>query len=233
MRKAKEINHIKKSEKMKKLESSFEQINNEFERLNKEFSGLEQERKKLEGSIALNNDKIKSNEEKLFSGTITSSKELVNYQEEVKQLKQQNDSLENKELELMLSIDEVRPKLNTISEQKEKISAEIQALNDEFKEKVEEIEEAIKILKDRRNTVISSIPEDILKQYEELRVRKDGIALAIMQGNFCNVCGIEIPASQAEGMNDSEKIYRCPMCGRLLIIYRDGVEELQKDINEI
>jgi predicted nucleic acid-binding Zn-ribbon protein len=181
----------------------------------------------------MNNEKIKTNEEKLFSGTITSSKELVNYQEEVKQFKQQNDGLENKELEVMFLIDETRPRLNKASERRDKISEEIKVINDEFGSKVREIEEAIALLKDRRDSIIPKIPKDVLEQYNNLRNRKDGIALAIMQGSFCNVCGLEIPASQVEGMKDMDKIYRCPMCARMLVIYRDGIEELQAEINEI
>jgi len=34
-------------------------------------------------------------------------------------------------------------------------------------------------------------------------------------------------------MKDKEQIYRCPMCARMLVIYRDGIEELQAEINEI
>ena len=233
IRKANDINKIKKDPKLQKMESEFDQLNREFEELDKEFSHLEQERKKLEDTIALNNEKIKTNEEKLFSGTITSSKELVNYQEEVKQLKQQNDELENKELEVMFLIDGAKPKLNKSSERKEKISEEIKVINDEFGAKVKEIEEAISLLKDRRNSILPKIPKDILEQYNSLRNRKDGIALAIMRGNFCNVCGLEVPASQAEGMKEKEKIYRCPMCARMLVIYREGIEELQAEINEI
>ncbi len=233
IRKANEINQIKKNPKLQKLESEFDQLSKEFEELNNEFSHLEHERKKLEDNIALNNEKIKKNEEKLFSGTITSSKELVNYQEEVKQLKQQNDSLENKELEVMFLIDEARPKLTKAGERKEKMEDEIKVLNDQFKDKIAEIEEAIKLLKKRRSSVLPKIPKDILTKYCDLRNRKDGIAMAVMQGNFCNVCGLEIPASQVEGMKDMEKIYRCPMCGRLLIIYREGIDELQAEINEI
>jgi predicted nucleic acid-binding Zn-ribbon protein len=233
IRKANEINKIKKDPRLQKMESEFDLLNKEFEDLNKEFAHLEQERKKLEDTIAMNNEKIKTNEEKLFSGTITSSKELVNYQEEVKQFKQQNDELENKELEVMFQIDEARPRLNKASERKEKISEDIKAINDEFGTKVKEIEEAIALLKDRRNSILPKIPKDILEQYNNLRNRKDGIALAVMQGNFCNGCGLEIPASQAEGMKDKEQIYRCPMCARMLVIYRDGIEELQAEINEI
>ena len=233
LRKANEINKIKKDPRLQKMESEFDQLDKEFETLNEEFSHLEHDRKKLEDTIAMNNEKIKTNEEKLFSGTITSSKELVNYQEEVKQLKQHNDELENKELEVMFLIDEARPKLNKASERKEKISEEIKAINDEFGDRVKEIEKAIALLKNRRNAILPEIPKDVLEQYNNLRNRKDGIALAIMQGHFCNVCGLEIPASQVEGMKDKEEIYRCPMCARMLVIYREGIEELQAEINEI
>ena len=118
LKKASEIAKLRKNEKLQKLEIELSRSLEEFNRLTEHLTGLEHDRKKLEDKIAGNNEKIKTNEEKLFSGTITSSKELVNYQEEVKQLKTHNEELESKELEVMFLIDEAKPRLLKVTEDK-------------------------------------------------------------------------------------------------------------------
>ncbi len=233
LKKASEIAKLRKNEKLQKLEIELSRSLEEFNRLTEHLTGLEHDRKKLEDKIAGNNEKIKTNEEKLFSGTITSSKELVNYQEEVKQLKTHNEELESKELEVMFLIDEAKPRLLKVTETKDKISSDIQAIKDEVSASTKDIEVGVNILKERRNDVLKKIPKDILSKYEDLRHRKSGVALAVLKNSFCLGCGLEMPSGQAEVMKSMDKIYKCPMCGRMLVLERDGIEELRAEIGEI
>lgn len=233
LKKASEIAQLRKNVKLQKLELELGRSLEEFNSLTEYLSGLEHDRKKLEDKITGNNEKIKVNEEKLFSGTITSSKELVNYQEEVKQLKTHNEELESKELEVMFLIDGIKPKLIKATEAKEKISSDIQAIKDEVNASTKDIEVGVNILKERRNDVLKKIPNDILAKYEDLRHRKSGVALAVLKNNFCLGCGLEMPSGQAEVMKSMDKIYKCPMCGRMLVLERDGIEELRAEIGEI
>ena len=86
LKRAAEINALKKNERLAKLEVKYNDIRQTHDQMLKDYSALEHSRKKLDDTIKLQNERIKKIEEKLFSGTITSSKELVNYQDEIKQI---------------------------------------------------------------------------------------------------------------------------------------------------
>lgn len=230
LRRLNEINVLKKNEKLQKLQKELSEINEKLELSDKELAGLEHERKKLEDMIALQNGNIKKNEEKLFSGTITSAKELLNYQEEIKFLKQNNDNVENKEIELMISIDELKPKISEIEKSKAHIDSGIEMVKKEVGEKTKVTSDAVKRLRKKRAAVISKIPKDALAKYEETKVKKGGIAVAILKDRFCDICNMEIPTGDAEKIKDLNKLYKCPLCGRMLIMYRGEIDEIKAGI---
>ena len=230
LRKLNEINVLKKNIKLQKLQNELSEINEKLELSDKELTGLEHERKKLEDMITLQNEKIKKNEEKLFSGTITSAKELLNYQEEIKLLKQNNDNVESKAIELMISIDEWKLKIKEIEKSKARIDSEIEMVKKEVGEKTKAISDAVKRLREKRATVISKIPKDALAKYEETKAKKGGIAVAVLKDRFCDICNMEIPTGEAEKIKDLNKLYKCPLCGRMLIMYRDGIDEIKAGI---
>lgn len=230
LRKLNEINALKKNAKLQALQKELTETDEKLELSNKELAGLEHERKKLEDKINLQNENIKKNEDKLFSGTITSAKELLNYQEEIKFLKQNNDLVENKAIELIISIDEFKPKIREIEKTKAQISSEIEAIKKDISEKITVINDTVKKLREKREALISRIPKDILAKYEETKTKKGGIAVAILKDRFCDICNMEIPSGEAEKIKDLNKFYKCPLCGRMLIIYRSGIDEIKAGI---
>lgn len=227
-KKALEISRLRKNEELQKLKLQFSSMNEAFELMLKEFNLLEHDRKKLEDTIKLQDEKIKKINEKLFSGTITSSKELVNYQDEIKLLSQSNDNLEDKELGLMMDIDEKRPKLKEHEGLKKALEEKIQALDQDIERAIKDIEGGIIVLKKKREEAIRKIPAEIFKKYDELKKKKGGIAVAIMKDNFCDICSVQLPAGELQNIKDPDKIHKCPMCGRMLIINSDGIEEVKK-----
>ena len=233
IRKANEISLLKKNEKLQKIEAEFDEIAALYESMSGDFSQIEHDRKKLEDSISLNNEKIKKHEAKLFSGTITSSKELVNFQEEIKQLRHHNDELESKELELMIQADECRPKLKQTEETKQALSKDIESIKAEISVRIKEIDERLVVLKERRKAAISKIPKEVCARYDELKVRKSGIGVAVLKNKVCDVCRMQISSGESEKIKDPDAIHKCPECNRMLIISNESIDNLKADIDAI
>lgn len=230
LRKQNEINNLRKNEKLLKLLSGLETEKKQLDELDKALGSVEHERKKLEGVVAIQNEKIKKNEEKLFSGTITSAKELVNYQEEIKSLKQNNDEFESKILEKMMEMDEYQVKIKDLSSKIAKLNSEISLLKSDIEEKIKIIETKITNLKNRKGDVVSIIPKEYFLKYESLKNKKGGIAVAVLKNEFCDICNMQIPSGDAEKIKDIDKVHKCPLCGRMLIIHREEVDRLKAEI---
>lgn len=225
-----EIVKVENNEELISAEKEFAEAKEKFNRVNGKYNDIESERKKLEDTVEMQNEKIKNDENKLFSGTITSAKELENYQNEVKILRQKNSEMEDQILEIMIEMEEISEKVELAKAKKDKAEANINRIKNEMNEKLEVLKNIIEGLKKRRDNVILKIPDDYLKKYKEFKGKKGGIAVAVLKDNFCNVCNMQIPAIAAEKIEDIDEIYSCPICGRMAVIYRDEIDSIKKEL---
>ncbi|MBC7333171.1 MAG: hypothetical protein H5T85_01710 [Actinobacteria bacterium] len=232
-REAKKIDELRKNEELSSREERLREINEKLDKLEKKYRELETKRKKMEDEAGIQSEKIRRNEQKLFSGTITSAKELMNLQNEVKILKESNEELENKILEYMIEIDDVLEEIKEARERKEKLELCISSLKKDLGEKVELVEKRISALNEERKNTISIIPEEYLQKYEELKNKKAGIAVGYLRDGFCSACSMEIPAAESEKMTNLHQIYRCPLCGRMIMVYREEIDRISEEMDSI
>ena len=225
-----EIEKVENNEELISAEKEFAEVKEKFNRVNGKYNDIESERKKLEDTVEMQNEKIKNDENKLFSGTITNAKELENYQNEVKILRQKNSEMEDQILEIMIEMEEMSEKVELAKAKKDKAEANINRIKNEMNEKLEVLKNIIEGLKKRRDNVILKIPRDYLKKYKEFKGKKGGIAVAVLKDNFCNVCNMQIPVIAAEKIEDIDEIYSCPICGRMAVIYRDEIGSIKKEL---
>jgi len=225
-----EIENIKNNKEQVSAQEGLKRAAGKFDEANGACSDLESKRKKLEDTVELQNEKIKNDEKKLFSGTIMSAKELENYQEEVKILKQKNSEIEDKILELMIELEEMSDKVKLAAAEKDKAEADLNRINNEMNEKIEVLKHIIEGLRKRKDDVILRIPGDHLKKYNEVKTKKGGIAVSVLKNNFCSVCNMEIPMIAAEKIDDIDEIYSCPLCGRIAVIYRSEIDVIKKEL---
>lgn len=225
-----EMEEVKNNKEQAIAREEFEKIGEDFDKISREYAELEGKRKKLEGTVELQSEKIKTNENKLFSGTITSAKELENYQEEIKILKQKNSEMEDRILEIMIEMEERIEKVNLARLEKDKAEANVNRIKNEVSEKIEVLKNITEGLEKRRENVTLRIPDDYLKKYKELKDKKGNIAVVVLKDNFCNVCNMQIPTTAAEEIEDIDKVYRCPLCGRMAVIHRNEIDIIEKEL---
>jgi len=225
-----EIENIKNNKEQVSALKELEEVTKKFDEVNAAYSDLESKRKKLEDNVELQNEKIKNDESKLFSGTIMSAKELENYQEEVKILKQRNSEMEDEILELMIELEEMSDKVKLAAAEKNKAETHVNRINNEMNEKIEVFKHIVEGLRKRKDDVISRIPKDHLKKYNEVKNKKGGIAVSVLKDNFCSVCNMQIPTTAAEKIEDIDEIYSCPLCGRIAVIYRSEIDRIKKEL---
>ncbi len=194
---------------LREMSLQYGQILKDKEKKLHEFHKLETELKDFELHIDALKDKIKSTKDLLFSGKITSSKEILNLDHELDILKKQVIDLEDKELLVMETMEletkkilgmeeKVKNKLNQIKEQEDSIPV--------WKDEDEASIEALKLL----------LPPDLLAEFYQLFKTKGGVAVAsLVEGLHCGGCGVAIPVKQQKIAQKGELV-RCESCHRLL-----------------
>ena len=81
-------------------------------------------------------------------------------------------------------------------------------------------------LNTRREILIHSVDQGLLKKYEVLRDRRGGRAISQVIAGVCQACHINIPPQKFNELIRGESLLTCPHCHR--IIYWGEDEDFQK-----
>jgi uncharacterized protein len=160
--------------------------------------------------------KIEQVESSLYGGNIHNPKELQDLQSDVASLKRYLTTLEERELEAMLSMDTVQEELRTA----EAALARIQTQRgDHHRQLIEEqatLMRNVERLQAERQAAISDLAAQTLEMYEGLRSRRRGIAVAEVSDGACEACGTNLTAALQQSARSTSQVVFCPSCGRIL-----------------
>jgi predicted nucleic acid-binding Zn-ribbon protein len=172
----------------------------------------------LELEVKSLTDKINQQEKMLYSGSVTSSKEAANLQEEVASLKRWHARREELLLEAMVEVEELgqgteqaQAALNTVQQQWSNTQAELHRRQATLTTQVAE-------LRARRPVLVGAIDADDVEEYEALRPRQGGRAVAAVKSGICQGCGMGASSANLTKARSDEELAYCDICGRILHI---------------
>lgn len=161
-------------------------------------------------------DRIKGYEQKLYSGRVTSPKELTTLQKDVELLRQHRMPFEDKSLELMGAIEATEKEISdaeiALQRHKEILDAHRRDLTNDLKIIGRELAD----IETRRAILLPEIPSDAQVQYQTIRKQK-GKAVSKVEQGVCRACGIAVTAAWLHRARSGE-IVRCTNCNRILYL---------------
>lgn len=162
-------------------------------------------------------ERIDETDKSLMSGDVTNPKELEALQASLDSLKRQRETSEETSVEAMTKVEALQA---TLDEKKKKLAAtEAEWKNGQKELRTEgaKLQKQYIMLKEKRETASGTIDAKLLDNYEQLRKRKGGIAVARLEEDGCGVCHMQVPSgivSAARSVRDD--LVHCPSCGRIL-----------------
>ncbi len=167
---------------------------------------------------AVNSQKIKIEQTNatLYSGTVRNPKELQDLQQEVTALKRFLITLEDRQLEAMIQLEETEAALQ---DAEDKLKQAIQ--NHESNTQALQVEKSqlenkvIQLDRDRTSMASDLSPED-LDMYQKIRAMKGGVAVVRVVNKSCGACGTTLSAALYQESRSPSKITTCTTCGRIL-----------------
>jgi predicted nucleic acid-binding Zn-ribbon protein len=160
--------------------------------------------------------KLSRFEQELYSGKTTSPKELTSLQHEIESLKNNRGKLEDKDLEIMESIEQSNATISELRSNLEKLETEWQEQQKRFTAELKDLEHTISSLKGKRETLASEVAPQVLTVYEELKKQK-GTSVAKVEQGICRGCRISLPVNELQQVRSGSMV-RCSSCGRILYL---------------
>lgn len=178
---------------------------------------LRTKQRNLELEIQSTQQKAKSTEEQLYSGTVKNPKTMQDMQHEIVALKRRVGELEDALLEVMVTLEDAEVQLQSAEDALGKATQESEHLNADLIREQASLTGKFAELKAKRESALKHIDPELLKAYTTLRQRRVPSPVALMQGRTCSVCGVEQTTSLAEEVRRGDRIVVCANCERILV----------------
>jgi predicted nucleic acid-binding Zn-ribbon protein len=182
-------------------------------------SGL-QAQKDAEWALADLEQRLKQQEQRLYSGSVTNAKELSALQQEVQNLRAQQARQEEKALEMM----EAAEALREVAEQKALAIKEAEAAwelkNAAGVARRDQLEQKLQELRGKRTAWTTTLDSELVKRYEGMRKTKQGRVVSKIEQNSCQWCRVILTPSELQRVRISSELQTCSNCGRILFYDR-------------
>jgi uncharacterized protein len=178
--------------------------------------------------------RVKTQEKRLYDGTIKNPKELGQVQEETEHLKSRLKTLEDEILDAMVAAEEAEAVSASRTEDLDRTEKDWQQFQAGLVEEKDKLTEQAKVLQIKRQRAIAEVPWADLQAYERMRRTKGGVAVAAVQGGICRGCRVAVPVHVLRVARASAEFTPCPSCGRILYpVDEVKFEEFNHDLDNI
>lgn len=181
---------------------------------------LTAQQRRHENEVATVDARRKSEEGRMFSGLIRSERELDALKGELSSLRSRKNDLEDTLLEIMEQREDTESLVATLTARQHELTGQVTELTVARDEAATDIDAALQDRRKEREDVAAGVHEEALSYYTDLRARKDGVAVAQLQGRTCQGCRLELTAIELEDVRAAadRALARCEQCGRILVI---------------
>ena len=188
----------------------------EHERLVAELSARRSKLRNAELELDSLVQKAREVEEALYSGAVSSPRELDNLRKDSEHLRRRISQLEDDILEGMAVVDDLAAAAQEGQERLEALEAQRARLHTALVQEYKDLRERLQELQETREDVRGQLGQPELTLYDELRKTKAGRALAPLQEGMCQICRVAVPAAKASRAQEGTAIATCEGCGRIL-----------------
>jgi predicted nucleic acid-binding Zn-ribbon protein len=180
------------------------------------YKDAERALKLSEAEVEKQRIKIQLTEASLYGGKVHNPKELQDLQKDVVSLKRHLETLEERQLEAMITAEDTEKDLQTAKTDLERVQSHLKEQHQDLAKESEMLRKDLERLHSERRAVVTDIATQALNVYDQLRQQKRGIAITTIADNSCEACGTTLTASQQQTARSASQLFHCPTCGRIL-----------------
>jgi uncharacterized protein len=177
------------------------------------------EEKRLDDEVRTLESRAKAEDTRMYSGTVSSPRELQAMQADIDQLRRQAREREDEELEVMVRREALDAEVADVEAAQAALVAEMATLQAAIEEQEREIDAELAVEEAGRAALVPSIPEGTLRLYEQVRANNRGVGAARLVGMNCQACHLSLPATEVDRIRHLpvDELVRCEHCGAILV----------------
>ena len=181
------------------------------------LDGLRRKQRELEAQLQDLDAKIAPFETKLYGGSVRNPKELTDLQREVDMLKARRGKLDDDGLNLLDSVEEATNELAAKRAALQAAESEWSAEQETMTSDRERAQRETGALDAERERWTTGMDKLSLQLYENLRLKRQGRAVARVERGTCQGCRIGLPTHLVQRVRTGAMLVQCPTCERILV----------------
>ena len=183
-----------------------------------ELSDTKRELSRAEGDVEQIVTRINRDEARLSSGQ-GAPKELEQLQHELGTLAARRSELEEVELEVMMRVDGIKERIETLKNEEAAFALEIANLEIAKENALTLIGSDIAAIDEDRKRTVASINPELLALYEKIKAGNNGTGAAALVGNQCKGCHLTLNTVELQRISGlaEDELVRCEECRCILI----------------
>ena len=187
---------------LNELEKSLKEIQMKLKEKELELGQIEMQIKKLDGQLS----QVKTN------------KEYGALQQEIASLKADNSLLEEGIIHILDEVDAAKEETRKEKEKLVTITKSFQDRDNEMAGQEKNLQGRLADLKKEREGSVGQLPPELGELYNRIAVKKQGLALAAVNGEVCAACQMKLRPQLINEIRLGEQIIVCENCSRILYI---------------
>jgi len=202
------------------IDARLAEIQERLDAATAERNAVLHDEKRLDDEASSIEAKAADAEKKLFSGVVTSPKELQALQADVDSLRKHRAEVEDQELEVMERREEHDLAVAVLEAERVEHATQRDAALATLTERENAIDVKIAAEASARRELAAEIDGALLAEYERRRAQAKGVGVARMVGPTCQGCHISLPSTEVERIRHAaaDALNFCDNCGCILVV---------------
>ena len=162
--------------------------------------------------------KIESEQKRLYSGGVYNSKDAEAIDREVANLKSRRATNDERILELWELIPPAKEAEENAKAEHEAAAARLSEYKTKYEVFQKEFSARMAELEKKREEVIKGVNPSLLQKYEQNRDKRHGIGVAIVVDGLCTACSTPVPKKQLGDVVAGHTLESCENCFRFIYV---------------
>lgn len=211
--------HLPERQQLAEVEQRLVELEKEVGQVTAGRDEQARQQRRREDEVAAIESKVSEIDGTMYGGTVTSPKELQTMQEEIAALKRRQSSLEDEVLAFMEAIEPLDARLAVLAAERAELDRRATDLLAAAASEDTRIDGELATAEQERAELAGGLPDDLLAEYERLRVQFRGVAVARLEHGTCGGCHLRLPAMELDRLRHLPPgaVMTCEECGRLLV----------------
>ena len=172
--------------------------------------------------VASNAAKLKANQERLYGGTVKNPRELSDLQKESEYLRRRKVDLEDKQIEVMMMVEEATSKAAVANEEFVVVEAAWRQEDGTLSQEYDVLRQELTRLLSQRKAIAKQIAPPDMAEYDSIRRLRKGRAVVSVKNGMCRVCNVQVPQRDLERAKATDEFFYCSGCERVLYVPEDS-----------